>query len=275
MADILIPRGATAIPTVADNDSVFTESGGSHVTGNLDHSGLANGIEAFHLTPGFTGQIGTDAAPLRADVDDLYCRGPARLSYRPDGASDQCLRFYAAGNGIFRIVTGGTVVSLFAEAGTTHVAAPVAATNIYVKGGAAVNLEDDSSTDPTLVTMLGGQLTSWRGATTFNNAGGSAVIRAGSNNIGTMTLFAGRTTIRSFGTLTSGNFYAIPNLQLDYPCTITNCIVNMASPGADAFLENPLITFTNAPTKIFMPRSLGFDPLSVAMSPPASLGLAA
>lgn len=250
-----VERGATSLGTPGDGNPLYILGGGATITGNVDHSALTNGLTYVEISREFYGVLGGAGAPFICEIQNhfFYLASGGEVYYQAKDTTDATPLVWVHSGGHFRAVTDGTVTRFEVSAGTVTISAPFIATTLRV-GGGNVSLLDATSTDPTLIHMTkgGGRLRTERGATTITCEGGDIIIDAGSNTIGTLNALGGGIKLLGSGTITTANCYSsIPDLSsLTQPVTITNSTVNMSLPGAQAFLDHALVTFTNTPTRL-------------------------
>lgn len=252
MADQKIARGATTLGAPNTGDNVYILGGSATITGNVDWSGVAE-ILTFRVSSDFNGQMGSVSAPLKAKITTklVYVASGGDMYYVADGSgADTCALMQVLGGGHLHFMTTGTATRAEVRSGELSVATACAVTALRMSGG-RVNFYDDSSTDPTTVEVFGGYLYMERGATTITHTAGTTKLQAGTNNITTVNLYGPGCQFVDFGTITTLNAMGgIPNASmLSSPVTITNTNINMAIPGAQAFLDNSNVTFSNAPVR--------------------------
>lgn len=258
MANIIIEANSDTIPAPADTgDSLFFAGGGVEVDTGLALNGLSVGLVRIEVSPEFHGQVGAPGSPLyaRATSELRYAAGGGAMYYRGTGSATALITIDSAGD--FHFVTGGIATRFESVRGRSVIYAPATPTSLRISGG-YVHLRDDvSATDPTEITLVdgtgGGVLVCERGATTLNAGSGEIIISAGANTFGTINaLSGGKIRLRRSGTITLLNATgSIPDAsKLVAPVTITNATINMSLHGASNLIDHPLITFTNAPTKI-------------------------
>jgi hypothetical protein len=262
MATVVVQPGTTSYGTLASADSLYILGGGQTITTGSDQSALANGLVAVELPKAFVGQASTSGAPLYVEVTGYiwYGAGGGDLYYKGKDTTDATPIAYAVGGGHFHFVDDGTITNFHLSNGTATISGPCIVTNLYVFGGTGTLL-DDTSTDPTILLMgagpsgVGGSLTTERGFTTGTVNAGSLTIDADTNTITTLNCNGSyqnsKTVIKECGTITTANLYGhIPDTtNMSRPLTITNTNINVTLPNAQAFLDNPLITFTNTPAR--------------------------
>lgn len=262
MAAVFIIDGATTVGAPNSGDSLYVIGGNATITTAVDQSALANGLVAVEVPFAYSGQFGTAANPFYTEVTSYIWYGAVSGSffYKGKDTTDATPTAYFTGGGTFNFVSDGTITTGNLLSGTLNCAGPCILTNLYVAGGTGIIL-DDTSTDPTLLRMVGGPsgtggtVYTERGGTTFTIECGKITIAAGSNTITTLNCTGPRsvteTILKESGTITTINALGhIPDTrQLSRPVTITNTNINVSLPGAQAFLDHPLITFTNTPTR--------------------------
>jgi hypothetical protein len=244
--------------TAADN--VYFQDNNTPVVTDIDASGLAaGGYNDVVFALACRSLIGSFSAPFKAEISGMldYGAGGGQCYYDAEGDADTCALMRVRGPGRPRMsVVGGTITIAELSGGITDILESAAATTIRMMRNAILNLPDNGSTDPTLIDAGGGEVHSARGATTIDQRGSALVeIDAGANNITTWTVGGGRALAKLFGTLTTLNWkHGLFDVrQLKGPVTITNTNVwvpDVDRTALDAFLNHPLITFSNAPTLI-------------------------
>lgn len=141
MADVYIPEGNPAIPTVADGDTLIAERGNQTITSGTDLSGVTEGL-ALAIFRKTAAIVFTPDAPLKADFD--YSAGSmlvnemlaGRLYYWPGGDNLLCNRLKHLNSSETHVISGGTVTRFEQRAGRTRIARAVTLTNLYLLGGA-------------------------------------------------------------------------------------------------------------------------------------------
>lgn len=255
MATATIIRGATAVGSPSSGDSLFVLGGNAAIVTDVNQSGLADGLVVVEVSREYFGEFATAANPFYVEVTSrlFYLASGGNMYYRGKDATDATPLILVAGGGHFHAVTDGTATRFEVHSGEATISGPFIATTLRASGG-RIQLLDDTSTDPTLIHLVrghGARLKTERGATTMTLEWGEAVIDAGSNTIGTINALGADIRLLSSGTITTANLHSsiIDLSRLTAPITITNTNINMALPGAQAFLDHPLITFTNAATR--------------------------
>lgn len=258
MANVFIAEGAESVGAPNSGDSLFALGGGATINTNLDQSALAAGLVRVEVSKAYTGQFGSAGAPFKTKITTaiVYAAAAGDMYYRAQGQTspgdDTAALIYHIGGGHFHFVTGGTATRYEQLSGIGSIAAPCVVTNFRMAGGQCT-IFDDSSTDPTVCEVYAGQLTTERGGTTLSNHDGTMVIDAATNTITTLNCLGrtGNTILKESGTITTLNATGhIPDVsQLTRPVTVTDTNINMSLPGAQAFLDHPLITFSNSPQR--------------------------
>lgn len=255
MADYFIGEGSTTVDAPSDGDNVFVLGGSAAIVTNVDKSSIT--FVRFEVSRAYTGTFATAANPMYVEVTGqlIYAAQSGAMYYRGKDTTDATPLIQVVGGGTFHFVVDGTATRFEIGSGSAIIYGPAIATNIRV-GGGSLTLLDDTSTDPTLLHLMsGGTVYTERGGTTFTNDAGTLLIEAGTNAITTLNcngpLQIAKTHLTESGTITTANVVGhVPDTsKLTRPLTITNTAINMSLPGAQAFLDNPLITFTNAPTR--------------------------
>lgn len=263
MATVTVDEGSKTLGSPSSGDSLFILGGAQYINTNVDQSALANGLVAVEVSGAFAGQFGSAGSPFYSEVTGYIWYGAITgdMYYRGKDSGDATPIAYIAGGGHFHGVTDGTITTGHVTSGHATFEAPFIVVSLYVAGG-STSLLDDSSTDPTLIRMMagkngtGGALLTERGGTTITNECGDLTIDANTNTIGTLNCTGStqtaRTRLKECGTITTANLTGhIPDMtNFARPLTITNTTINMTLPGAQAFLDNPLITFTNTPARL-------------------------
>lgn len=250
MADFYIVEGSADVGTPGDGDNVFLLGGSGVITTNLDKSALTNGFAIFEIARPFTGTYGSAANPMYVEVTTrlVYAARAGAMFYRGKDSGDATPLIQVNTGGKFEFVDG-TATRFEVAAGFAQVDATAIATNIRIGGGGSLSLLDDSSTDPTLLHIMGsGTAITERGGTTFTNDGGNLTIDAGANAITTLNCRAhGKTILTESGTITTCNCDGhVPDTSaLIRPLTISATNINMLLPNAQAFLDHPLITHSS------------------------------
>lgn len=260
MANVFVSEGSSTVGSPSAGDSLFVLSGAAPITTNVDQSAID--LVKVEVSAAYGGQFGTEGNPFYAEVTSSIWYGALAgdMYYRGKDTTDATPQIYVAGNGHFHFVTDGTATRFDVASGFATIAGPCIVVTLTIAGG-ETRLLDDTSTDPTLVQLLpngsgrGGKLYSERGGTAFTNKAGDLTIKAGTNTIGTLNCDGpasiAKTVLQECGTITTLKALGhIPDTRaLTRPLTITNTEINMSLPGAQAFLDHPLITFSNAATR--------------------------
>lgn len=254
MATRIIAEGSNDFGTPAAAEDVFVAGGATTISLNLNWSTVTD-MDVLDVPRGFIADIGSSAAPLQTRIGTklLYGAAAGHLWWASDGSvSDTSALVKILGGGHLHFVNVGTATRLEQSSGRFTLGTSATVTNFRMQGGIA-ELLDDSSTDPTLLEVLGGHCTTERGGTTFRHEGGTLVVDAAGNAIGTFDIYASGVQLLGSGTITQLNaIKGIPDLSaLKSPVTITNCNCNTMLPGAFEFLSNSKITFSNAPVELF------------------------
>lgn len=259
MASVYVANGSRTMGTIAASDSLFILEGNATIDTNIDQSGLAvTGIAVEEISRAFTGQIGTAAAPHKAEIDTrlVYMAQSGDMYYQAAGAANTCALLQINGGGTFHFVSGGTCTLAEIGSGSLQVTASAVVTTLNAAGG-SVSITG-TGTGVTTLNMWPGPSGSGpsvytnRGGTTFTNKAGMLTLDIGTNTITTLNCSGpGKTILKESGTITTLNAEGhIPDTSaLVRALTITNTTINMTLPGAQAFLDHPLITFTNTPAR--------------------------
>lgn len=257
MADVPIAHGANSLGTPSSGDSIYILGGNTSIDTAVDQSALAAGLVNFEVSRAYTAHIGSSGNPVYVEITGrlIYAAQSGSMYYRGKDAGDATVLIQIHTGGEFHAVTDGTATRFEMGSGVAKIYGPFIATNIRM-GGGYLTILDDTSTDPTLIHMMsGGTVFTERGMTTGTVDQGTLIIEAGTNAITTLNCSGppqvARTILTESGTITTLNATGhIPDTtKLTNPMTITNTTINMTLPGAAAFLQNPLITFTNAATE--------------------------
>lgn len=253
MADIVIAEGSKTV-SGSSGDSLFVPIGSQIIDTATDQSALANGYVKVEIGNPFSGDMGTSGNPFYSEITSYLWYGAATgtMWFRCKTAGDSTPTAYAAGGGHLRCVTGGVITNFSIASGQVTVAGPFTGTNFYIVGGVTI-IEDDTSTDPTILHMMapksgrGGRVLTERGGGTITNSAGDLTIEATANTITTLNCLGtpdtATTLIKTCGTITTANLTGhIPSGPHAYPVAITTANINMMLPGAAAFLLNPLLT---------------------------------
>lgn len=260
MATQQINAGTVTFGAAAAGDTFYINKGGQSIVGNVDYSGVNTSVAA-HVRSGFTGQIGTAAAPWQTAFSSVlwYGAGGGNMYFESDALDTETTALVRhTGGGHLHLMTGG-IITRGDFFGRTQVTNGVTVTTAYCGGpGQEVRFEDTGSGAAVVTTyVLGASVYTQRPNTTIHAGVGSLTIdsdEAGNVNAqGTINIYGNcPTTILDSGTITLLLALGrIPDVsQLTRPLTITDCTINMMLPGAQAFLDTSLITFTNTPTRV-------------------------
>jgi hypothetical protein len=202
--------------------------------------------------------IGSPTGAFIADVDVVatslfrYAAASGGCWYTPGGVSTTCTLLRNVGTGILAIIGTGTLTRLESGKGTTLIGPSIVVPTIQV-GGGYVYLDGAAGTAPTTVEVAGGTYHSKRGiGTSITIWGGKVLFDSAANTIATLTMASsnGLLNIVQSGTITTFNFIAgdARNITIARPITITNTVIWSTVKNASAFLDEPLITFSNTPT---------------------------
>lgn len=160
--------------TITVGDSLFLQLGNTAILTNPDQSGLAaGGLDVVNVAREWLGNIGTEAAPFRAEINvDAgsvfnYDAGGGECFYFPDSVAgaDECLKLRVTGEGVMHVINGGQITELIVNASLTTIELAVVVPTIRVGWNGEVQLENEgAATRPTLVEIGGnGVLKSQRG----------------------------------------------------------------------------------------------------------------
>lgn len=257
MADVLVQPGSDTVGAPNSGDNLYILGGNEPIDTAVDQSALANGLAIVEVSRAYTGTVGSAGSPFYTEITTrlVYASQSGAMYYRGKDAGDATPLIQINGGGEFHAVTDGTATRFEVANGVAKIYGPFIATNVRTGGGYTTIL-DDTSTDPTLIHLMsGGTVYTERGMTTGTVDVGLLIIEAGTNAITTLNCngspSVSRTQLIESGTITTINCNGhVPDCsKLTQPLTITNTGINMTLPGAQAFLDHPLITFTNTPTR--------------------------
>lgn len=260
MATVYVANGSKTMGSPSAGDNLIILEGNAVIDTNINQSSLgAGGIAREEVSRAFTGQIGTAAAPHRAEISTVlvYMAQAGDMYYYPNGNANTCANLQVNAGGTFHLVTGGTCTLAQIGSGALQATAGAVITTLKASGG-SVTITDTATTGITTLDMwpgpsgTGPSVYTNRGGTTFTNKGGTLTIDASTNAITTLNCSGpGKTILKESGTITTINVEGhVPDTSaLVRALTITNTNINMTLPGAQAFLDHPLITFTNTPTR--------------------------
>lgn len=260
MATQRVLSNASTFGTPTGGDSIFVEPGASAVTGNSDWSGVTR-IVTMEVAKGFSGSIGTASAPFKAAATTRILHMGSGDFYWESNSSDSETTALAWlwGSGTLYCTGSGAIITR-GEAINGRFILDAASTLTTGRFGGSSNFElRDDGSGPTVTTLevAGGSGVSRRPHTTINGVRGALVLDADTtgavNTHGTINLYNMALTIRDSGTITLLNALgSIPDLsQLVRALTITDVNINMMLPNAQAFLDHPLITFSNTPVRLY------------------------
>lgn len=247
----------------SEGDSIYVTGGSVTIDQNQDQSGLAaGGLTAVYVSQQFTGNMGTSAAPFKAEINPsgtsppngiFRWLGSGQCWYTPDGNSDICdiLRVL---NGTMNLVGSGTVNDLEIGGGRTIIGSSIVATTIRQASGEC-RVEGLAGTAPTTVEIVGGTYYTRRGIAASGSLtlyGGTAQIDAQGNTIPTLNMSGGALELRQSGTITTMNLRGgdAENIVISRPITITTLNLWSSVRNASAFTRNPLLTITTLNWKI-------------------------
>lgn len=256
MASAVINNTNAITGISADGDTLIFQAGTTNVDTGLDLS--AYSLAAIHVLRAFSANIGSSGTSLKTDVDNAatstftYNAGGGAVWYTPNGSAtggtNICQVLRCIGFGTMTVNGTGTVTRLESGQGQTIIGGNIAATNVHVAGG-NVTIQGTSGTAPTTIEVTGGVLKTARGCTTISIYGGNVEFDA-TQAITTLNVTGGRLKIIRSGTITTLNLLAGNALNIDVSAaiTITNTVIWGSVQNASAILDNPMLTFTNAPT---------------------------
>lgn len=259
MANRYITDGSKTLASVADNDNLYIGPSAGAVTTSVNMSSFTTGLPIVEISSFL--DVGTATAPLYVEITTRLVNAmrSGTLYYQGKDTTDATplARFIGQGRTVF---IDGTITSWEQLSGSSEIAEGAIVTNLYSAGGSG-SLLGKAGTSPTLFRLIGGPsgLSQWyvqRGATTMTNEAGKLTIDSTTNAITTLNCLGSyamgcSTDIWECGTITTANVYGhVPDVsKMVQPLTITNTNINMGLPGASEFLNHPLITFTNTPTR--------------------------
>lgn len=258
MATQTIVAGTTSLAAFGAGEVVYILEGGQSIAGLVDQS-AANQAATFEVAPGFTGQIGTAAAPhIQAYATRLvYAAGAGDMYYSVNSATtDTTGLLQVLGGGHLHIMSGGdstpTITRLEQLRGTVTLTGSTTPTVTTARcAGGVMNLLDaGGATTITTLDVMGGSVYCQRPCTTISVLSGNLVFdsddASATNAIGTLNVWGGSVTLMDPGTISTLNFYGgtiiPPNSR---PVTISASTVNRALPGASQLLDHPLITWSS------------------------------
>lgn len=272
MASNTISPLAPTFPSPSAGDDFTLQAGRYDVTANVDATAV-NQMLFARIMRGYKGTIGTATGPWAASFSQARgaSAGPA-LEYLADEGhfywrsksldSSTTPVALIDGGGHLHLITEGTVSAVELNRGEFSLENGPTVTNLFVRQGTAWLRDTGTGTALTAASLLHAlaRVRCARPVTTLNIYNGEfwwlADSANGANAITTINMFGGKLIVVSPGTLTDILHYggAIDTSQLDRPWTITNTagtgsFVNPNEPGVQAFLDHPLITFTNAMNK--------------------------
>jgi len=254
-----IAAGSTTLGTVGAGDDIYILGGSAEMVTNMDQKALLD-IASVDIGKEFNGSYGTSAAPFKALLTGTFWYNPSGGQAHwhsigsfadPLGAASLKLIMPSGSSGAmyFGGVASGAITSAEIAGGSLIVDTLGVITSLYIGQSGSVRLYDSASTFPTLIQQTGGELYLDRGATTINHSGGSCWVQGvAANAITTLTINGGGMVhLVESGTITTLNAWGhIPNCRkLIRPLTITNTNINLSLPGAEDFLNNPLITHSS------------------------------
>jgi len=262
MATVYITDGSADVGTPLSGDDLIQLGGSRTIDTGLNQSALAAGLARVEVPLSYSGQYGSTSGALLAQISGqlIYAASKGDMYYTPDGVADTCALIQCIGGGHMHLIGSvGTVTRAEVKSGQFTCAALVTITNYRQTGGLGTLSDDGGTTDPTLVEVGSGHLILRRGATTLTaffhqgaRAPGSVLVDAGTNAIPTLNCDGGIVTIKECGTITTLNCRgSLPDVRnLARKLTITNTNIYMDLPGAQALLDHPLITYSNAATRL-------------------------
>lgn len=238
-----------------DGDTLNFEGGGVNVDTGLDQSALTEGLTNINVLRSFFGNIGSPSTSLKADLDFAasstlwYDAGGGAMWYTPNGDNNLANKIRATSiAGTLTLNGTGTVTQLEVGRGTVIIGGNITVTTLYIAGGQVIH---QAGTAPTTVIITGGSYQTFRGGTTITQHGGLVDMDT-TTAITTYNMAGGRHILRRSGTITNYNLFAgdARNVEISRAITMTNSTVWASVGNASAFMQNPMITFTNATTKI-------------------------
>lgn len=259
MATQRLTKAAPTLTAASAGDTIFINEGGFPVNANLDYSGVNRGV-TMEVSQSYSGDIGDSSTQFKiAFTTRLIFGGTGHMWWISDSLdSDTSALVQVTGGGHLHFVSGGPATRAEVGFGILTAGNAASITNARIgKGGTAYLYDTGSAGTVTLAENHGGTLYSERPHTTLNHVAGRTTLAADSagatNAHGTINVNGPGLVIKDSGTITALNCnLGIPDVsQLANTLTITDTTINMLIPGAQAFLDHPLITFTNTPTRLY------------------------
>jgi hypothetical protein len=255
MANQYVAANTITVPALSAGDALFVQAGSQPVTGNIDHTAIDR-LLSIETAKNFMGSIGTGAAPFKGACSGYLAHmgsGEFYWESNSTGGAETTAIAYMWGSGKLHCVGAAAAVTrLEGIHGRIHVENSVTVTTLRIGGHCKAEVRDSGS-GPAVVTtdLLGGDLYSQRPHTTINAHRGAITLdqddTGAANAHGTINVNGASLVLRDSGTVTQFNWYAgtVDASQLQRPVIFTNSIINMSLPGAQALLQNPLITFSS------------------------------
>lgn len=258
MATQTITPSAPTIAAFGAGEIIYFTGGGYNVTATVDQSGQTQAA-ICEVSDDFTGDLATAAAPFQQSFSTrlVYAAQSGTMYWESDASDvDTTALAQCIGGGHLVAQTTGTITRAECARGTFTVNSAVVVTTGRNSGG-RLNLYDAGGASAvTTLDQLGGFTYCQRPITTGNVMGGTLLVDSddadATNALTTLNIYGGELILRDPGTIGTFSWYG-GNVRYGSkrPLTISgNVIINMTLPGAQAFLDNPLLTISGTTTRI-------------------------
>lgn len=196
-----------------NTNTYYIASGSQSITSGLDQSGLADGVDALTILPGFTGNIGDATASLRigthstgANAKVEYAAGGGSLFLAAAAVDANTIGTFSMTATARAYLTGGTFTTLHLALGLLVVGPSAVLTNAYVYGGQSVI---DAGATGTLLEVFGGTHVVRRAFTTIRVYGGSVAYQVDDSDLDATSLYVypGGTFMHVNGDITNRYIY--------------------------------------------------------------------
>ncbi len=253
MATQTITTGSTTFGAPNGGDTYFVLEGGQAITGNTDSSGVTACVTA-EISRGFSGSIGTSAAPWKAAFSTrIVHSGSGVLSWESNSSDTETTALAQnIGGGTMDCYGAAAIITRLEQINGRTTVANASTVTTARNGGGSMYLWD-TGTAPAVTTLdvIGGYVTSQRPHTTANLMSGTLMLLADDagavNAHTTINIYGGTLVLRDLGTVTNFNWYGgnVDASKLTRTVTFTNSTINCSIPGASNLLDHPLITFSS------------------------------
>lgn len=228
---------------------------------NVDNNAV--NMSRIYIAPAFTGEFGTVASPVIAEVSNTtpteidvaafyYLASAGSAAYKAGaGVTKLCDVMVQDGDNLMQFLDG-KILQYELNRGTLDAANAGAITTFIQNGGSSHLKTSGSAAVITALTVEGGSCRMERQTTTAIVRGGTLIVDAKTELQGTLKVEGnGKLWLKESGTITS--FSATGGMlivELGRPVVITNSTLDLSVPGVKDLwqLKDSLVTFSNEPT---------------------------